>query len=161
MLNWNAFISNATKSKVTTSGSSSDMVVMVYTGGTTGKSKGVMISNYNLNVGALQCKEVGCFERQKVFLDVLPPFIAFGLTVTILAPLTIGLKTVIGISANPLEISLFVKKYKPNYIICGTAQAEKMLLNLDKKAISLSHFEWFAVGGDSLSTKLEETLNDF
>lgn len=159
-LTWKLFLKHDSE-KTDTTGCSSDVVAMVYTGGTTGKTKGVMLSNYNLNVGALQCKEVGCFERQKVFLDVLPPFVAFGLTVTILAPLTIGLKTILGVSANPSDISKFVEKYKPNYIICGTAQAEKMFLTLDHKAINLSCIEWLAVGGDLLSPKLEQTLNDF
>ena len=160
-LNWKSFLQYASKNKVPVTGCSSDVVTMVYTGGTTGKSKGVMLSNFNLNAGVLQCKEVGCFERQKVFLSVLPPFVVFGLMDAIFAPLTIGLVTVLGVSANPLDFSMFVEKYKPNYIICGTAQAEKMLLALDKKAINLSCLEWFAVGGDTLSPKQEQTFNEF
>ena len=141
-------------------GRNSDPTIMVYTGGTTGKSKGVMLSNYNLNVGALQYLSLG-FERNKTFLCVLPPFIAFGLTVTIHMPLSFGLKTVLCIAADPTEIGTFVEKHKPNYIICGTAQAEKMITSLDAKKTDLSALEFLGVGGDALSISLEKKINTF
>ncbi len=159
-LNWKSFLQYASKNKVPITGSNSDIVAMVYTGGTTGKSKGVMLSNFNLNVGALQYKILG-YERHKRFLSVLPPFIAFGVTVTMHMPLAHGLETVLAVVANPSQISNFVEKHNPNYIICGTAQAEKIMLALDRTNIDLSALICFGVGGDAISPILEEKLNDF
>lgn len=157
---WKGFLKNASKYVVPVTGRSSNIVAMVYTGGTTGKSKAVMLSNFNLNVGALQYFLLG-YERSKTFLSVLPPFIAFGITVTMHMPLSFGLKTILGISADPTNIAGFVEKYQPNYIICGTAQAEKLMLSLNKKKVDLSSLICFGVGGDSLSPKLEKDLNLF
>lgn len=114
----------------------------------------------NLNVGALQYLYLG-FERKKRFLCVLPPFIAFGLTVTIHMPLSFGLQTALCIAADPTEIGSFVEQYKPNYIICGTAQAEKMMIALDTKRTDLSNLELLGVGGDALPIALERRMNEF
>lgn len=159
-LDWKAFVSLGANSKTDIAGRNTDPVIMVYTGGTTGKSKGVMLSNYNLNVGALQYLYLG-FERKKRFLCVLPPFIAFGLTVTIHMPLSFGLQTALCIAADPTEIGSFVEQYKPNYIICGTAQAEKMMIALDTKRTDLSNLELLGVGGDALPIALERRMNEF
>ena len=136
------------------------MVIMVYTGGTTGKSKGVMLSNHNMNVGAKQYLQLG-FERHRAFLCVLPPFIAFGLTVSIHMPLAFGVKVALCVSSNPTQISEFVEKYHPDYIICGTAQAENMVIALEDKKIDLSNLTFFGVGGDALSLALENRVNEF
>ena len=157
---WNDFMRLSRECASKIKGRNEDTVVMVYTGGTTGKSKAVMLSNYNLNVAALQYVYLG-FERQKKFLSVLPPFIAFGITVSMHMPLAFGLKTILGVATNPTEISGFVEKYKPNYLICGTVQAEKMMEALKDKKIDLSFLICLSVGGDTLSAKLEERLNDF
>ena len=160
IITWKDFLRTANNTDTPVSGKSSDTVVMVYTGGTTGKSKGVMLSNYNLNVAALQYLHLG-FERQKLFLAVLPSFVAFGITVTMHMPLTFGMKTVLGISTDPSNIAPFVEKYKINYIICGVTQAEKMINSLAKKKLDLSSLICLSVGGDVLSPKLEERLNKF
>ncbi len=158
-LSWKAFLNCGVNKEVPINGKNEDLVVMVYTGGTTGKSKGVMLSNYNLNVAALQYLYCG-FERNKTYLSVLPPFIAFGITVSMHMPLSFGLQTVLGVCVDPADIAGFVEKNTINYIICGTMQAEKMSINLSEKK-DLSSLICFSVGGDVLTPKLESKLNDF
>ncbi len=158
-LSWKKFVSRPLI-ETPINGDNNDTVVMVYTGGTTGKTKAVMLSNYNLNVAALQYVQLG-FERGKTFLSVIPPFIAFGITVSMHMPMANGLKTVLHISADPSEISESFVKYKPNYIICGTVQAEKLANKLNDTKIDLSHLICFSVGGDILTNKLENQLNNF
>ncbi len=160
MLPWKDFYKSGKGTDVSVQGKSSDPVVMVYTGGTTGKSKAVVLSNYNINVGALQYVHLG-FERQNTMLCALPPFIAFGITVTLHTPLAFGLKTALCIGSDPADIGGFVQKYKPNYIICGTAQAEKMMLAIQDKKIDLSFLKCLSLGGDVLPEKLEDKLNEF
>lgn len=153
VLSWEVFTSKHAEQKISILVSSNDPVVMVYTGGTTGKSKAVVLSSFNLNVAVLQYLYLG-FERHKTFCSVLPPFIAFGIVVSMHLPLCFGLKAALGI--NPFDIGKVVKQYHPNYIICGTAQAEKMMRDLN---INLSFLNCFSVGGDVLSVVLEDALN--
>ncbi len=154
---WETFISQHTKKKDTISTSYMDPVVMVYTGGTTGKSKAVLLSNLNLNAAVLQYRILG-FERKKTFLSVLPPFIAFGITVSMHLPLCFGLKAALGIDLE--NIGNAVCQYHPNYIICGTVQAEKMMQTLSDD-LDLSFLNCFSVGGDMLPALLENRLNQW
>ncbi len=157
---WADFYATGKNRLVQSRGQSADPVIMVYTGGTTGKSKAVVLSNHNINAGALQYVYLG-FERQNTMLCALPPFIAFGITVTLHAPLAFGIKTALCVGSDPTEIASFVQKYRPNYVICGTAQAEKMMTALQDKKTDLSFIKRFSLGGDVLPENLEEKLNDF
>ena len=56
--------------------------VIAYTGGTTGKAKGVLLSNRAANTIAFQYKyadKVLDFQNGESFLDTIPPFLAYGL----------------------------------------------------------------------------------
>lgn len=160
VMSWEDFFAIGKGKNIEVCGRGQDQVIMVYTGGTTGKSKGVMLSNHSMNVAAKQYLQLG-YERKKTLLCVLPPFIAFGMTVTIHMPMSFGVKVALCVSPNPTQISEFVKRYHPDYIICGTAQAENLVISLENKKIDLSNLTFFGVGGDALSLALEKRVNDF
>lgn len=49
-----------------------DLAVLLFTSGTTGTSKGVMLSQKNILVTAAECANDTCFYKDDVFLSVLP-----------------------------------------------------------------------------------------
>lgn len=62
-----------------------DIAVLQYTGGTTGVSKGVMLTHQNLTANVLQTKEfmgVYCQTGKERLLNVLPLFHVYGMTVS-------------------------------------------------------------------------------
>ncbi|MBI4345989.1 MAG: AMP-binding protein [Elusimicrobia bacterium] len=81
----------------------SDVAAILYTSGTTGSPKGVMLTHSNLvsNVDA-SIKALGCDETE-VSLCILPMFHTFAWTGNVLAPLRLGAKTVIAPSIAPPE----------------------------------------------------------
>lgn len=160
IIGWNEFMSFSNSQSCEISGKNEDVVIMVYTGGTTGKSKAVMLTNYAMNTAAVQYGALE-FGRHEIFLCLLPPFIAFGLTVTLHVPLIYGTRSIICVSIDPTDISEFVEKYHPHNIVCGTAQAEKMIMSLSEKNIDLSNLKFIGVGGDALSASLENRINEF
>lgn len=157
---WSDFYATGKNAVAQSQGYSADPAIMVYTGGTTGKSKAVVLSNHNINAGALQYVHLG-FERQNTMLCALPPFIAFGITVTIHTPLAFGLKTAICVGADPTQVGNFVEKYKPNYMICGVLHAENMMKYFESKRIDLSFLKCLSLGGDVLPEALEDRVNAF
>ncbi len=134
--------------------------VITYTGGTTGGSKGVLLSsNAVCNVAKhkqwiLQTDA----PDDGALLQVLPMFIAFGISSTIMNGLANGLTVIIRIPMSE-SISEIYKKFKPNYIIHGPAYWEKFAddnLNLD-----LSSLRMAGGGGDVLRVSTEEKINQY
>ncbi|WP_204792011.1 AMP-binding protein [Oscillibacter sp. CU971] len=71
-------------------------VVIVHTGGTTGRPKGVMLTNDNLNISAFQCQISGIdMQREHSWLNIMPPFIAYGVGNGLHLPLSIGMETIL------------------------------------------------------------------
>lgn len=72
--------------------------VIEYTGGTTGETKGAVISNRAANAVVFQYKTATTilhFAAGQRFLDVLPPFIAFGVFLGAHMPLCVGFENVV------------------------------------------------------------------
>ncbi len=69
-----------------------DVAVIQYTGGTTGRSKGALLTHRNLSCNVQQMRAWICRLRpgEEVFLAALPYFHVFGLTVCMNVPLWVG-----------------------------------------------------------------------
>ena len=103
-------------------------VVMVYTGGTTGKTKAVILTNQNINSIVFQYRNANMgFMRGDCFLDVLPMFIAFGITVSLHLPLCLGIRTVLLLDITQEKAGEAFAKYKPNYYVGGAVHIEKII----------------------------------
>jgi acyl-[acyl-carrier-protein]-phospholipid O-acyltransferase / long-chain-fatty-acid--[acyl-carrier-protein] ligase len=72
-----------------------DPAAVLFTSGTTGAPKGVVLSHANLIANIEQCRLQTKFDPAWVFFNTLPIFHAFGLTGGTLLPIISGLKTVL------------------------------------------------------------------
>lgn len=137
--------------------------VIIYSGGTTGKSKGVILSNLCFNSIAAQC-EVVCKEAvagNSIF-SALPIFHGFGLCVCIHVPLAIGLKCILIPKIDVHKLNKIIKDKKPNLLPVIPSMLN--YINNGKKAgkNSLSSVQVILSGGDYLSPELmENTIKHF
>ena len=85
------------------------LAVLQYTGGTTGASKGAMLTHRNLSANVQQGRALftGAVEGEEVFLACLPYFHVFGMTVSMLIPVRLGAHMVL--APNPRDITDQVK----------------------------------------------------
>lgn len=67
-----------------------DVAVLLYTGGTTGVPKGVMLTHYNQVANAIQAASIGYYDGPSRVLAVLPYFHTYGMTTCLHAPLSQG-----------------------------------------------------------------------
>ena len=136
--------------------------VIVYTGGTTGIPKGVMLSDVALNTVALQMQKLGDYAaRQKRFLNIMPPFIAYGITCGIHMPLCSGMRDVVIPNFTPDKLAKLVLQYKPSALMGVPSHYGMMAKDPLMKGKKLDFLEVCGAGGDAFVPALEESINQF
>jgi long-chain acyl-CoA synthetase len=93
------------------------LATMLYTSGTSGKPKGVMLTHGNLgaNVGAIT--HFAAFTSATTFLGVLPQFHSFGLTALTLLPLALGATVVYSARFVPNRLLELMRQHKPDVFL--------------------------------------------
>ena len=159
---WNDFIiSSYFETEKPISCKAEDQAVILHSGGTTGKPKGIVLSNGNFNALALQARVIfkDLKPRDKV-LGIMPIFHGFGLGVSFHIPFGLGCEVILVPQFNAKKFDELLEKYRPN-VICGVPTLYEALTNTKNKKLDLSMLKYVISGGDSLSSNLSERINDF
>lgn len=133
--------------------------IITYTGGTTGGSKGAILSSKAVNAVAQQYI-IGeqDLRRDRTWAQVLPLFIAYGVTCSLMIPLTVGMTLLVRIPMSE-SIADMCKKFRPNHIMYGPAYWEAFA---DEDAnLDLSYFVAPITGGDTLRASAESKINAY
>jgi len=89
-----------------------DLATLLYTSGTTGKPKGIMLTHYNLLANAVMMAKWLDLKEEDVILAALPYSHSYGLTTCLNSPLYSGSKIVLMQRFNPLEAIELIDKHK-------------------------------------------------
>ncbi len=95
-----------------------DLATVIFSSGSTGEPKGVMLSHYNIVSNIEQMEQVFSLDGQDRFLGVLPFFHSFGFTGTLCLPAVLGVGAVYHV--NPLDaktIGQLVCDYKVTFLL--------------------------------------------
>ena len=138
-----------------------DLAVIMYSGGTTGAPKAVMLSNRNINAESI-CD--GAMIRQVVpgatVLSILPLFHCFGLGVCIHTPLCRGMGCILIPAFSHKQFADIIRKNEPNFIV-GVPTLFEALINTKLKSSDLKSVTAVICGGDALNQTLRDKVNDF
>lgn len=160
-INWNEFIDTRIVEEIKSVSYIKDYpAAIVHTGGTTGTPKGVLLTNDNFNNATVQIKSV-INQRKYKFLNIMPPFIAYGLVLGLNAPITLGWDTTVVPQFDPNKFDELLLKYRPNGIMgvptyWETVMKSKKIANRD-----LSFIKNILLGGDRIKPEFEIRLNEF
>lgn len=161
---WDRFIAEGElySGDYTESKKGKDPAVVLYSGGTTGTTKGILLSNLNFNALALQTAAMGnCCVPGNSMLAVMPIFHGFGLGVCIHTMLSYGCKCILIPRFNAQSYAKLLRTKKPNYIAGVPTLYEAILRNPDMENVDLSCLQGVFSGGDSLSAELKKRFDKF
>lgn len=135
---------------------------IVYTGGTTGPSKGAIMTTKCLNAIAYHQKSsMPLVKRKDKYLNIMPPFIAFGLTCGINNPLSVGAVVDLIPNFNHQEFAQLLNKHKPKHVI--GVPSFWLSLTDSKYAMDrdFSYLRSIIAGGCGINPEEEKRVNKF
>ena len=94
-----------------------EMAVLIYSGGTTGVAKGIMLSHYSVVANAHQIIAWGHITDEQGVLAVLPLFHGFGMSVTMNAAVFAGGEIFLLPRFNAKQVAKAIQKYRPSFFI--------------------------------------------
>ena len=141
---------------------SDDPAVILYSGGTTGTTKGIVLTNRNFNALGQQVVATNpMFRPGDKMLAAMPLFHGFGLGVCVHTMLSQGGRCILIPRFTAQSYAKQIVKYKCNFI-AGVPTLYEALLRLDSmNGADLSCLKGVFSGGDSLSIELKKKFDKF
>ena len=141
---------------------STDPAVILYSGGTTGTTKGIVLTNKNFNALGQQVIATNpMFNPGDKMLAAMPIFHGFGLGVCIHTMLSQGGRCILVPRFTPKTYAKDLIKYKCNFIAGVPTLYEALLRLPDMDGKDLSCLKGVFSGGDSLSIELKKKFDKF
>ncbi len=138
-----------------------ELAVILFSGGTTGVTKGIMLSSLNFNALALQTINMNhAVIEDKKMLAAMPCFHGFGLGVCVHTILVAGAESILVPRFNVKEYALLIKKLKPNYIAGVPTLYEALTRTNYLDGVDLSCLMGVFSGGDSLRSNSRKRLTN-
>ncbi len=139
-----------------------DPAVILYSGGTTGTTKGILLSNLNFNALKEQIIATNpIFEPGDKMLAVMPMFHGFGLGVTIHSMLANGGRCILVPRFTAETYAKDIVKHRCNFIAGVPTLYEALLRQPRMEGADLSCLKGVFSGGDSLSVELKKRFDAF
>lgn len=163
MILWSDFIKAGKKTVVTAAHKKDvDPAVILFSGGTTGVTKGILLSNLNFNALACQTIEMAHYPvRGAKMLAAMPVFHGFGLGVCIHTMMVAGGTSILVPRFNVKSYAELIMKNRPNFIAGVPTLFEALTRNQYLDKADLSCLKGVFSGGDSLSVELKKKFDAF
>ncbi|MBR3768237.1 MAG: acyl--CoA ligase [Clostridia bacterium] len=163
---WNDFLKQGKareKALPPDDGKGDDIAAILYSGGTTGIPKGVMIHNRAFNAMAVQAEEIKRDNTKdaagKKALAVMPVFHGFGLAMCMHVMLYFGMHVFLVPKFDFKVCADLIFKKKINHVYAVPALFEALSRTVDIEKKDLSFIEMIAFSGDKCSEKLLNRMN--
>jgi len=141
---------------------SEDPAVILYSGGTTGTTKGILLTNRNFNALSDQIIAANpMFRPGDKMLAAMPLFHGFGLGVCIHSMLSQGGRCVLVPRFTPESYSKLLTKHKCNLIAGVPTLFEALSREPLMEGKNLKYLKGVFSGGDSLSVELKKKVDQF
>ena len=134
--------------------------VLLYTSGTSGRPKGVILTDANLQANIEQVVEWVKFSRHDSMLGVLPQFHTFGLTALTLLPLCLGCQVVYTAKFMPKKILELARHHRPTVFIGIPSMYNALRLAKSATPDDFSSLRFAVAGGEPLPDAVSDGFHD-
>ena len=164
VIRWKEFmrLSNACFYNYKVKRAADDPAVILYSGGTTGTNKGIVLTNKNFNALGQQVIAANpMFRPGDRMLAAMPLFHGFGLGVCVHTMLSQGGHCILIPRFTAKSYAKQITKYRCNFIAGVPTLYEALLRLPSMDGADLSSLKGVFSGGDSLSVELKKKLDKF
>jgi long-chain acyl-CoA synthetase len=137
-----------------------DTAVILYTSGTSGKPKGVMLTHRNLRTDADAAIEHAQLTKADTFLGVLPQFHSFGLTALTLIPLMLGSRIIYTARFVPKKIIQLIRAHRPGIFMAIPSMYGALLTVKDAAPEDFASIRLPISGGEPLPQSVHDQCRD-
>ena len=157
---WTRFIKEGSCAIGEIVGKSHNTACVFHTSGTTGRSKGVMLTNKCFNAMAVMYKYSGMeFSSGDIFMNQVPTFIPYNEILATHLPLSLHMSIKMLPDYQPNKFSKNISKLRPNHVVASPADWNNLLENEKLLASDLSFLKTLASGGDTMVIKNKLQIN--
>ena len=164
VMSWKSFLAKAHECDIDPSvqKKGADEAVILFSGGTTGVTKGIRLTNLNFNALALQTGTM-CNKpiQGMTMLAAMPMFHGFGLGVCVHTLMYWGGRSVLVPQVSVKGYSKMLKTAQPNYIAGVPTLYEGITRNKEMDNVDLSCLMGVFSGGDSLTIEMKKKIDKF
>ncbi|MGA2525993.1 MAG: AMP-binding protein [Smithellaceae bacterium] len=137
-----------------------DLAVILYSGGTTGVPKGIMLSNMNFISEGMQVSEWGKLSDADSILAILPIFHGFGLGVCVNACFMGGGKTILVPQFTPETVAQIICAQKPSFVVGVPTLFDALSRHPKFRKADLSCLRGTFSGADTLPRTVKERFEE-
>ena len=137
-----------------------DLATILYTSGTTGVPKGVMLTHGNFTSDVAACQEVIDFGEADVMIGLLPLFHSFGITAAFLLPMLSGSKTVFLEKFHPGRAAELIERHGVTVLFAISSMHRFFVRALKNRPLNLSSLRFCISGGEPLEDSLVDAFEE-
>jgi len=136
-----------------------DLATVIFSSGSTGDPKGVMLTHYNIASNIDQMGQTFMFGRRDALLGVLPFFHSFGFTVTLWLPPALGVSVVY--HPSPLDLAAIgelVRDYRVTFLMSTPTFLQAYMRRCSPE--DFGSLEFVLVGAEKLPERVAMAFED-
>ena len=136
-----------------------DLATVIFSSGSTGDPKGVMLTHYNLTSNVQQVSQVFMLDHRDKILGILPFFHSFGFMAALWMPAVNGISVVY--HPNPLDtkvIGELVAQYRVTFLIATPTFLQAYMRRCSPE--SFGSLQYVLVGAEKLSERIAVAFED-
>ena len=136
-----------------------DLATVIFSSGSTGEPKGVMLTHYNIASNIEQMGQTFQLDKKDTLLGVLPFFHSFGFTVTLWLPAVLG----VGVAYHPSPLDLtaiseIVRTYRVTFLLATPTFLQAYIRRCSPE--DFGSLEYVVVGAEKLPERLAMAFED-